>query len=162
MKKISLLLYLFILCGSAHAESIIEYDPDNAIVSNRVVKYLKSVDSGPYMETPNCVTCPIANHLIDPDLSAVTGVQRAHWKVVDSSVVEMNQAEKDYIVQVASDNAAAAEADSVALFDSTLASSEVSDYALTKIDQSIDNISDLADAKAWLKKLARFIAGVHK
>jgi hypothetical protein len=95
MKKIVVPFYLFLLCSSAFGESIIEYDPDSAIVSNRVVRYLRSVDSGPYMETPNCVTCPIANHLIDPDLSAVSGVERTHWKVEGGAIVEMTQKEKD-------------------------------------------------------------------
>jgi hypothetical protein len=164
MKKLILFLCLFFFYNTAYGASVIEYDPDNAIVSNRVINYWPSVDADQkgFMATPNCNTCPIANHLINADLSGVSGVAQEHWKVESSIVVEMSQLEKDNITSVAAAAAAAAEAASVALFDNTLASSDVSDYTLTKIDQSIDNINSLADAKAWLKKLARFIARVHK
>ena len=35
--------------------------------------------------------------IIDPDLSAVDGVEKKYWKIVDENVSEMNQSEKDAV-----------------------------------------------------------------
>ena len=156
----------FLMCLVAttlvQATSILEYDPDNAIVSSRVIMYRASGDQSTYMATPNCNTCPIANHLINADLSGVSGVPRAHWKYSAGSIVEMSQPEKDNITSVANATAAAADAAAVALVDNTLASAQISDYTLTKIDQSIDNIDSLEEAKTWLKKQARYLVRMLK
>jgi hypothetical protein len=40
---------------------------------------------------------PSADWIINPDLSALTGVQRKWWKIVGDDVLEMEQAEKDLL-----------------------------------------------------------------
>ena len=48
-------------------------------------------------ESINTPDYPVADWLINPDVSAVSTVARKYWKVSGSSVVEMSQAEKDVV-----------------------------------------------------------------
>lgn len=60
------------------------------LFTNGVAQYLKSVNTPDYEGNPNA--------LIDPDLSAVQGVDMQWWKLDGSSVVEMSPAEKQAIL----------------------------------------------------------------
>jgi len=72
---------------------IIQFDPDHAVVPNRVIKYLSSANTPEYEGLPNT--------LINPTLPSGTvyNVGKAtwiFWKVVNGTdVVEMTQQEKD-------------------------------------------------------------------
>lgn len=68
--------------------NIIEYDSADPVVTNRVIQYLKSKNRTPY-ET--------GDYLINPNLSAVSGVEQKYWKVDTGAVVEMSSGEKDDI-----------------------------------------------------------------
>jgi len=67
--------------------NVILFDP-NGVVSNRVLKYLISVNTPDYVDNPNA--------LINPDVSSLT-VDVKYWKVVSANVVEMTQNEKNAI-----------------------------------------------------------------
>jgi len=68
--------------------NIIEYDPDNSLVTNRVVIYMQSVNTPEYSE---------GSYLINPSLAAVEGIELKYWKVDTGAVVEMSTAEKEAI-----------------------------------------------------------------
>lgn len=58
------------------------------VVNRTTVQYLQSVN------TPDF---PVEDWIINPDLSALTGVPQKYWKVVGDTVVEMTQPEKDAV-----------------------------------------------------------------
>jgi hypothetical protein len=75
-------------------------------------------------------------------------------------IVEMTQAEKDQLDVakiVAEQDAKNAR---IAIIDDNM--SAVPNISLTKVDNAIDNISNLNDAKAFLKKLCRYIAATSR
>ena len=53
---------------------------------NETPQYLRSVHEPPYFNDPTA--------LIDPDVSAVQGVDLKYWKRVGDTIVEMNAGEK--------------------------------------------------------------------
>ena len=57
------------------------------IGTNRIVSYFQSVDSNLYIARPDVV--------IDPDLSALSGIPKKYWKHEGGSIVTMTQGEKD-------------------------------------------------------------------
>lgn len=60
-----------------------------ASVLNRTTReYRRSVNTPDY---------PIQDWIIDPDLSAVQGVQSIYWVITGDEVMEMSQAEKDAV-----------------------------------------------------------------
>lgn len=69
--------------------NVIQYNPSDPTVANKVTVYLTSVNTPDYEEQPNT--------LINPDLSGVSEIAQAYWKVSGTDVVEMTQAEKDAI-----------------------------------------------------------------
>ena len=68
--------------------NIVFYDP-NGIVTNRVINYLKSVNTPDYESSPNI--------LINPDISLVLNVPTNYWKVVSDNVEEMSENEKNML-----------------------------------------------------------------
>lgn len=68
---------------------IVVYDPNDPVVPNRVTAYAASANTPEYDSEPN--------KLVNPDLSALSGVIVKFWKRVGLTVVEMSQAEKDAI-----------------------------------------------------------------
>lgn len=67
--------------------NIVLFDPNDVTVAGRVTSYLVSVNTPDYEH--------IVNKLVNPNLSAVSGVEEKYWKVYTSNVIEMNQPEKD-------------------------------------------------------------------
>jgi hypothetical protein len=76
--------------------------------------------------------------------------------VTGSRVIDWTQTEIDDYVQAQADVAAQAKTDKINLLDDELANTDMS-VAITKVDNAIDNIGNLDDAKAFLKKLCRYI-----
>lgn len=68
--------------------NIIEYDPSDPIVNDRVVNIFESANTPDYES---------GNYLINPDLSGVSGVDQKYWKESAGSVVEMTTPEKEDI-----------------------------------------------------------------
>ena len=66
--------------------SIIQYDPTDTVVANRVILYLPRANTPDYENQPNT--------LINPDLSAVTSVSQNYWKVSSDLVVVMTSEEQ--------------------------------------------------------------------
>jgi len=50
-----------------------------------------------YKESVNTPDYPVADWIINPDLSALTSVPEKYWKIVGDDVVEMTQTEKDTV-----------------------------------------------------------------
>lgn len=63
---------------------IVVFDPSDLVVANRVLKYLKSVNTPDYN----------GNILINPDTSFVSNISIDYWKVNGESIEEMTDAEK--------------------------------------------------------------------
>ena len=69
--------------------TIVVYDPSSPVVAGRVTMYIPSGNTPQYSGN--------ANTLINPNLTAVSGVSRNYWKEDSGSIVEMSQGEKDSI-----------------------------------------------------------------
>ena len=69
---------------------------------NETPQYLTSVSEGPYVVDINVdkrLQQPLDDTiLLNPDISGVSGVPIKYWKKVNSTIVEMSQAEKDVIL----------------------------------------------------------------
>lgn len=50
-----------------------------------------------YRQSVNTPEFPVANWIINPNLTALAGVARRYWKIVAGTVVEMTQPEKDSV-----------------------------------------------------------------
>ncbi len=77
-------------------------------------------------------------------------------EIVGGVVVEKSQADKDAILAAEAQAAIDAENARITAIDDGL--DTASSIRLTKVEQRIDNISNLADAKQFLKKLVRYLA----
>lgn len=73
--------------------NVVLFNPDDTVVANRVLSYLVSVNTPDYITRNNAI--------INPDLAAVTNIDKKYWKVSGVEVVEMTQAEKDAVDVVA-------------------------------------------------------------
>ena len=64
--------------------SIIQYDPTDPVVANKVTLYLSRANTPDYIDLPHT--------LINTDLSAVTSIPQQYWKVSENfnAVVEMS------------------------------------------------------------------------
>lgn len=70
--------------------SVIQYNPDDPVVPNRVTLYLYRANTPDYMDLPNT--------LINADLSGVLDtVPQEYWKVSNDLVIEMTLGEKSAI-----------------------------------------------------------------
>lgn len=87
IKKIIGVLFCLLINSVVYAGNVVIYDPFDVSVSSRVTDYLTSVNTPDYVGDDYT--------LIDPDLSAVSAVDKKYWKYLDGSIVEMIQAEKD-------------------------------------------------------------------
>lgn len=94
MKKIIIIIGL-LLATPTFAANILQYDPTDTVVPNRVLKYMTSMNTPDYLSDPNDVNTPLPGYLIHPDISLLDGIPKKYWKVQDGLVVEMTQAEKD-------------------------------------------------------------------
>lgn len=83
------------------------------------------------------------------------------YHIVDAGVVrEMTQAEKDQLDAWEAQKVIDAENARLVAMDDRIESSILSGITLTKIDNAIDNIGSLEDAKVFLKKLCRYIVTI--
>ncbi len=71
------------------------------VINRTTLEFLKS------QHTPDF---PVADWIINPDLSALSGVPAKYWKIVADTVVEMTQTEKDAVDAAAAVAATAAAA----------------------------------------------------
>ncbi len=77
--------------------------------------------------------------------------------VSGSHIVNLTQAEKDALIAAEAQAIADAEAARLTGLDNKMSAAKVSDATLAKVDVAIDGIQNLVDAKAFLKKLARYL-----
>ena len=112
----------------------------------------------------------ITNKWYSVDSSVVSGLQNIikvdrnifnqlteYWIVDSGSVREMTQQEKDQWDAYKQQQAEQAETDRLNALDGLIESGVLQGIALAKVDNAIDNIGSLNDAKAFLKKLCRFV-----
>lgn len=59
-----------------------------SVLNRNTMQYLRSVNAPEY---------PAEDWIINPDLSAVAGVDRKYWKISGDAVSEMSQAEQDAV-----------------------------------------------------------------
>ena len=154
MKK----LILFLLIPSiAFAEPFVCYDA----ISKRIIKRV-----GGDCKTLGLCTGPNYDGLLS---NCIVATQEEYNKagekyvkfdgnvVSGSRIVDMDATEKNLLDAEEAQTAADAEAARLAALDTKISNAKVSDAVLTKIDTAIDNIATLADAKVFLKKLARYL-----
>jgi len=120
---------------------IVIYDEAN----NRVLEDIKSANTPDYDGRTDV--------LINPTVPQ--GIPIKYLKVSGSSLKEMNPSEKN---QVDSEETQA-EFDRINSLDDGLVLDR-SSIKLTKVDNAIDNIGNLNDAKNFLKKLCRYILSI--
>jgi len=141
-----LIVVIFLVIPSlALAGDFACFDAGNT-VTNRVVSKVKSQGKA-YSIRADCV------RITREQYSTITN----RYKVVAGEVVTMSNADNTLLDDIIADQAASTEATRIDLFDSTIATAKINDATLTKVDNKIDNISSLADAKVFLKKLARYL-----
>lgn len=157
MKKYLLTVLFLIFTKLSFAESFIEYDPNDAVVANRVITFRASGDQSAYLSDPDDLTSVTGSYIIDADLSSVSGVPQKHWKVDNGSVIEMTTQEKADVEQAIIDAIAAAEAARITAFDDAVAAAQTSGAILTKIDTAIDNVDTIAKWRIYEKKKMRYL-----
>ena len=80
------------------------------------------------------------------------------YYIVDAGQVRaMTQAEKDAYDIFKQQEADTVKSARIALFDQEMFDSKPSDFPMAKIDSVIDGINNLAEAKVFLKRLARIL-----
>ena len=94
MKNLLLILIILLMPISVNGANVIQCDPNDIVVPNKVVRYMTSVDTGQFLIDPNDITKPLPNFLIHPEVPIAP---RQYWKCENGEVVEMNQSEKDAI-----------------------------------------------------------------
>ena len=72
------------------------------------------------LKSQNTPDFPVADWIINPDLSALAGVPTKYWKVVGDTVIEMTQTEKDAVDAAAAAAAIAKAAQDNANFSAAL------------------------------------------
>ena len=77
-------------------------------------------------------------------------------------IVDMTQPEKDAVIAARAVVLANAESARIVTLDDLISAVQTSDMTITKIDNAINAINNLADAKVFLKKLCRAIIILEK
>lgn len=81
-------------------------------------------------------------------------------KFENNDVVDMTQSEKDAIILAETNAQEQAKVQRLQVLDNAIDATDMS-IILSKADNAINNIGNLADAKAFLRKLVRVIATLH-
>ena len=144
MKRILTIIIVFI-CVEAHAGYFLSHNNGNII---RTVKSCGAVCSN----NPNLIRITeqeyndsrLSNKKFD--VSVITG----------SRIIDMTQAEIDAIAQAIFDARALAKSQRFQTLDDKVTNTDMS-IPLTKVDNAINNIGSLNDAKDFLRKLVRYI-----
>lgn len=122
----------------------------NVIIYNvntkRVLEYIKSVNTPEYSSRADVV--------VNPDLP---NGDIKYWLVKDGIVVEATQVEKDLIDQHEVDVIAQTEIDRLKEIDDSMADVDLSGVKIQRVETAIENISNLSEAKTFLKRLVRYI-----
>lgn len=139
----------FVICllisSYVYAGDFACFDADNT-VANRVVKKISSQGKA-YSSRIDCV------RISREQFNTITN----RHKVDGKNVVAMTQEENDLLDSVIVDIKEAAETLRISTFDNNISIADIGDAELPKIDQTIDNIPTLAEAKTFLKKLVRYL-----
>lgn len=119
------------------------------VTTKQVKQFLKSVNTPDYSSRPDVV--------VNPDVASLSAIPIKYWVEDSGAIREMDTAEKDAIDAAEQAVLDAAEAARVTAFDDSLNLASENDAVLAKVDIKINAISSLADAKVFLKKLARWL-----
>lgn len=135
------------------------------ICFNPTTKYVESTIEGDGMVLG---ICGLNNSNIRSDCILATKLEydkakQAYQKVdtsivTGSRVIDLTQAEKDAVIQVEA-TAQKQIRDQILADEDTNLTKDLSSINLLKVDQAIDNIGSLTDAKAFLKNLVRYLVG---
>jgi len=117
-------------------------------VTKQAKEYLISVNTPDYSSRSDV--------LVHPDMP---NAPLKYIKVENGLAVEMTQAEKDAIDLAEQQAKDAAETARVANLDTEV--TKLRTITVPKIDNAIDNIGSLQDAKVFLKKLCRYIVSMR-
>lgn len=148
MKKIIILICFLLITTYASAGYNICYDANGL--------NLRVIQSDPM--TPTCIYYSDHNmteYIRVKNLYKTVGLK--YLKVVNGVVTEMSQFDKDVIDQTEQYLIDQAELNRINNLDNNISATNTSNISLTKVDNAIDNIGNLADAKAFLKKLCHYI-----
>jgi len=149
MKTILILITLLLIPSVANAGISVCFDVDNAVKEFSLRG--NPLSGCTYYDAGQNVT----QVKYDTVRNLLQAVDRRYLKKLGNDPVEMSPAEK-----VAVDDALAASLNAAILarrqqLGTVMANSNTADFSLTQIDTAIDNINNLAEAKAFLKKLVR-------
>ena len=153
---------LLLICSVASAERIVCFDAVSQRVNKRIdgdcLKLGICTDYNNQGMLANCI-------FATPEEWAKSSEQYVKFDgavISGSRIVNLSQAEIDEIVAAEALAVQQAESSRVSALDTVVSESKVADYSMAKVDAAIDNIANLADAKAFLKRLVRAIVHLEK
>lgn len=137
-------LIFFLLTSTAYAGDFVCWDNNDNVVSLH-----KSVDSLDYVNRTDCKKIT---------RSQLESINTRLYKHSSGDIVAKSQAELDVEALAEATAQAQAEATRLSNLDNDLIKNR--NITLTKVDNVIDNIGNLQDAKVFLKRLVRYIASI--
>src|SRR3990167_7064527 len=159
--RIIILILILLISNNVFAEDYACYDPDSNIINE---KYL-SVDGAVMgIQLPNNGEMIRTNCLIisrNKILTLDNDTYKYDASIVgtnDQKIRLLNQEEKDAIILAQQQALDQYEASRVTNLDNVISNIDMTGIKLQKVEQAIDNIGSLAEAKIFLKKLVRYIS----
>jgi len=142
MKKYIWIFLFLLICVNVEASNIAVFDK----TTNRVISYLKSVDTGKYLLRTDIV--------VNPDVKGLLANYK-NWMHDNGTIRDMTAQEiTAYDAKIASD-ATSAETARLLSVDNAIKDVDLS-IKMTGIDAEIDAITNIAEVKALLKKIVRY------
>ena len=121
-----------------------------ADVTGRITDKYKSVDGS-----------NLTGNILKIDRETFNALTK-YKKVVAEEVLDMSQAEIDALDAELAQATEDSESARIGSLDTKMSKIKIADFTMTKVDTAIDNISNLAEAKVFFKRLVRVIAKVIK
>ena len=159
--RILFLILIFSITTVSFAEDYACYDTTSNIINEKylsvdgAVMGIQMPNNGEMLRT-NCLL--ISRNKI---LTLDSNTYKYDASIVgtnDQKIRLLNQTEKDAIILAQQQALDQYEASRVTNLDNIISNIDMSGIQLQKVEQAIDNIGSLADAKIFLKKLVRYIS----
>ena len=100
-------------------------------------------------QNPNCVKIDASESIVNKKIEAGQLIALTQQEIDDAIAIKIALVEQ-------------AEIDRLKAIDDSMDSIDMSEVKLLKVEKAIDNIGNLADAKAFLKKLCRYIITIQR
>lgn len=146
-----LLILLLLICSTAYAEDVVQYSGSTYLGCSSIG------NTNVFLTNPNDYATIKEGYIYLPNgCSSLPQVAKKYLKISNGAVVEMSLAEKQAVDAAEAQAVIDAETARLGALDDKL--TETQTITLPKVELAIDNISNLADAKVFLKRLCRYLA----